>query len=275
MSTRTRAHVATNLSLGGRWTSLRLLDREWLWHRDDSQRSSVRPDQAFIDAGGIEECVPTVRGTPDHGAAWSRVWYREQGDDVVDCGEFRLRRRLHRYADRVVAGYRLIGRPGFRFLWAAHALLDVSTEARLDLPAGTPIRVYPEAAAHLGGWPEGARYLLGRWPEPCGLPLSRLGPDDGSAIAAIAPGCARATVIDGDDRLSFSLRTASDVPTSTALWRNLAGYPAANPYRSIGVEPMLGSVFDLADAGPQDAATVPASGQLDWQLHITAERIAS
>jgi hypothetical protein len=56
---------------------------------------------------------------------------------------------------------------------------------------------------------------------------------------------------------------------SVALWRNLGGFPGGHPYRSIGVEPMLGSVFDLADARRDgDAVTVPADGRVDWELEM-------
>jgi hypothetical protein len=55
-----------------------------------------------------------------------------------------------------------------------------------------------------------------------------------------------------------------------ALWRNLRGFPDGNPYRSIGVEPMLGSVFDLAEAGPEDAITVPRAGLVEWELRMAA-----
>ena len=46
--------------------------------------------------------------------------------------------------------------------------------------------------------------------------------------------------------------------------------PAAAPYRSIGVEPMLGRVFDRSEAGPGDAAIVPASGACEWRLTVSA-----
>jgi hypothetical protein len=57
---------------------------------------------------------------------------------------------------------------------------------------------------------------------------------------------------------------------SIALWRNLGGFPDTDPYRSTGVEPMLGRVFDLAEAGPGDAARVPASGEVRWRLTVSA-----
>ena len=138
-----------DLAHGGRWTSLRAGEREWLWRRTDPARSQVRPGQAFVDAGGIEEC-----------------------------------------------------------------------------------------------------------------------PADGTAVGAILTDCPQVTVADGPDTVTFRL-SADGQPVSTALWRNLGGFPQPEPYRSIGVEPMLGRVFDVASAGAGDAATVPASGVCTWRLEIT------
>jgi hypothetical protein len=155
----------------------------------------------------------------------------------------------------VTASYRLEAASGFRFLWAAHALLDVSPGATLVLPVGTPTRIYRK---------EGASYVTSRWPSGG---LDRLGPDDGTAVGAIVVGASAARVIDGEQ---LDLRLDADIATSIAVWRNLGGFPLARPYRSIGVEPMLGSVFDLAVAGPADAVTVPANGQVEWRLDIRA-----
>ena len=63
---------------------------------------------------------------------------------------------------------------------------------------------------------------------------------------------------------------AESLGDAAEIERNLGGFPAADPYRSTGVEPMLGRVFDLAEAGPGDAAEVPASGAVRWRLTVTA-----
>jgi hypothetical protein len=116
-----RARVSTDLSPGGRWTSL--------------------------------------RGEPDHGEAWTRAW--RDGDD------------------RLAARYRLTADPGYRFVWAAHALLDVSASATLYVSGGPAVRLYPEAAALPDRpWPAGAPFVTERWPGPGRLRLDRLGPDD-------------------------------------------------------------------------------------------------
>ncbi|MEU8131492.1 hypothetical protein AB0B68_30130 [Micromonospora sp. NPDC049049] len=266
--------VAYDAAHGGRWTSLRGGGREWLWRGPEPGRHEVRPDDAFVDAGGLEECLPTVRGEPDHGEVWSRPWRSAgPGTAVIERPTFTLTRRITGTGGVVVADYRLAADPGHRFVWAAHALLDLSPAARLDAPAGTPTRLHPEAAALLppGGWPTGDPWLTGPWPAPAGLTLDTFGPDDGTAVGAVLLDCARVQVIDGADRLTLELECAGQ-PRSTALWRNLGGWPANGPYRSVGIEPMLGAAFDLVDAGPTDAAVVPATGEVTWRLTISAHR---
>jgi hypothetical protein len=272
----TALRVVIDNQHGGRWTSLQGAGREWLWHGPPAGRDRVGPGDAFVDAGGLEECVPTIRGTPDHGAAWSRPWRPVgPGTAVVECPDFTLTRQLAGQAGAVVARYRLLAAPGYRFVWAAHALLDVSPAARLLAPAGTPTRLYPETGAPVpdASSPPGRRWRTAPWPTSPGLPLDRLGPDDGSAVGAILVDCPDVRVLDGADTLRLRLDCAGQ-PRSTALWRNLRGWPAPKPYRSIGIEPMLGAVFDLAEADRAggDAAVVPAGGEVEWQLTISAHR---
>ncbi|MFF2852239.1 hypothetical protein ACFVT5_38885 [Streptomyces sp. NPDC058001] len=277
--TESGVRIVTDPAHGGRWTSLRASGREWLWGRDEPRRPGVRPGDPFADAGGVEECVPTVRGTPDHGDAWARAWTRDGGTDTVDCPDFRLTRVVTSgdSGEPIGSGaasvtYRLTADPGYRFLWAAHALLDLSTGATIRMAEGARTRLFPEAAglvAELVGerWPFGAPWIEGPWPTPYGIPLHRTGPDDSTAVGAVVAGGA-VCVHDGTGTLRFSLE-AEGQPVSVALWRNLGGFPVGGPYRSTGVEPMLGRVFDLADAGPGDAAVVPPSGEVRWRLTVT------
>ncbi|HEY2278108.1 MAG TPA: hypothetical protein VGI00_07115 [Streptosporangiaceae bacterium] len=275
--------VEVDAGLGGRWTSLVISGREWLWSRPEPLRAEAVPGVVFADAGGIEECIPTVRGRPDHGDAWSRPWRPEPGDQgraenfnilKVAGPSFQLSRGFHVVAGGIVAAYRLTADPGFRFVWAAHALLALSGQATLAVPAGTKLRLYPEAAPFLADpWPTGAPFVEHPWPGPGDLRLDRVGGDpglDGSAVGAIALDCPDTLVTDGGSQLKFRLCGPVGAPVSTAIWRNLGGFPPDRPYRSTGVEPMLGAVFDLAEArSPADAVTVPASGEVTWELTIT------
>ncbi|MFC4945296.1 hypothetical protein [Pseudonocardia sp. GCM10023141] len=231
---------------GGRWTSLRTPEREWLWRNASAEaaRRAARPGATFVDAGGVEECFPTVRGLPDHGDVWSRPWGERHGD-------LRLARR-NRGGAPLTVDYTVMGPPHTPFVHAVHALLDVSPSARLEAPGATTAVLIDEGRTV--DWPSG---------------LDRLGPDDGTAVAAVLPGCAAATVHDGADTLQLAWRVLEgDAPCSLLLWRNLGGWPAGGPYRSIGVEPMVGTAAALD--GPGEPASTGASGTLRWELTIAA-----
>ncbi|MEV1066082.1 hypothetical protein [Streptomyces sp. NPDC050263] len=262
-ATRLSVRVAADPDHGGRWTSLTAGGREWLWHRAEPRRQGVRPGAPFADAGGLEECVPTVRGLPDHGDAWSRPWRRAGEEEVAQCPDFRLTRRIGEREDAVVVDYTLAAEPGYRFVWAAHALLDLSPAARIGVVGPALTRLYPD---------EGHRWVAGAWPSVDGVRLDRLGPDDGSAVGAVVltPGV---SVHDGADTLHLSVE-ADGQPVAVALWRNLGGFPRGAPYRSIGVEPMLGRVFDRAVADDGDTAVVPSTGEVAWRLTVAATRHA-
>jgi hypothetical protein len=243
---------------GGRWTSWRAGQREWLWSNPRvpaAVRAAVEPGDAFVDAGGAEECFPTVRGTPDHGDVWSRSWTGIPAGAQVEVPGLGVLTRTVRDGDELRIGYRMKGRPGTRFLHALHALLAVSPDAVLEVPGARTMTVLDQ--------PDASR----RWPSG----LDRLGPDDGTAICALLPDVRRAVVIDGADRLEL----AWDCPErpelcSLLLWRNLAGWPAGSPYRSIGIEPMLGRAADLAAADPDCCAVLGSSGVLRWSIRVRA-----
>jgi hypothetical protein len=240
-------------------------DREWLWTNPDSaiaaERATVRADPAddrgpaFVDAGGGEECWPTVRGEPDHGAAWSRTWSGHRSDATIAVpGVGSLRRRITG-SDVVEVAYEITGAPGTGFLHALHLLLDVGPTARLLVPGTPAVRVL------------GSDRPDRRWPDG----LDRLGPDDGTAICALLPGTSSATVVDGRHALRLSWQS-SDQPDHTSLlvWRNLRGWPAPNPYRSIGIEPMLGRAADLGTAAADELARIGLGGRTGWTLRIEA-----
>ncbi|MFE6489119.1 hypothetical protein ACFVGN_40175 [Streptomyces sp. NPDC057757] len=260
-TTRLPVRATTDPDHGGRWTSLTAGGREWLWHRDEPRRRTVRPGDPFADAGGLEECVPTVRGLPDHGDAWSRPWRRAGETDLVECPDFRLTRRIGERGDALVVDYLLAAEPGYRFVWAAHALLDLTPAARIGVTGPAVTRLYPDG---------GDRWAAGDWPRVDGVPLDRLGPDDGSAVGAVVL-TPRVSVYDGADSLHLSVE-AEGQPVAVALWRNLGGFPEGTPYRSVGVEPMLGRVFDRAAAHEDDTAVVPRTGEVAWRLTVTATR---
>jgi len=250
--------VTTDPVHGGRWTSLRSPGREWLWTNPDpgvaAARSVVAPGDAFVDAGGVEECLPTVRGLPDHGDAWSRAWDAVSGSVEVS-GVGRLRREIDAAEGSVEISYELIGRPGTAFLHAVHALLAASESARLVVPEWDSATVL-DPEPHPVEWPSG---------------LDRLGPDDGTATCVLLTGCSAATILDGDDALDFTWTApGADDLCSLLFWRNLGGWPDAAPYRSIGVEPTIGRAADLSSAADRDCVHLDHEGRHAWQLRVGA-----
>lgn len=265
---------SVDLERGGRWTSLSTADREWLWTNPDPATAAARATigrgpavdappvvdaPPFVDAGGGEECWPTVRGVPDHGAVWSRAWAGRPADaEVGVTGLGSLRRRIGA-GDVVDVDYEITGAPGTGFLHAVHLLLDVGPDARLVLP-GRPVMTVLDSDHPRRTWPDG---------------LDRLGPDDGTAVCALVPDTSEVTVLDGDRALRLRWHSP-DQPgqESLLLWRNLGGWPDPHPYRSIGIEPMLGRAVDRLDAAPDDLAVVGRSGLVRWTLQIEALEIS-
>ena len=258
-------HWSVDLDQGGRWTSLATAEREWLWTNPDpaiaAARATVRTgstdghEPAFVDAGGGEECWPTVRGKPDHGAAWSRTWSGDPMDASVTVPDVGSLHRRITGSETIEVAYEITGAAGTGFLHAVHLLVDVGPAARL-LVAGDPeVRVLDSDRPDR------------RWPDG----LDRLGPDDGTAVCALLPGTTRVTVVDGRHALRLSWHS-HDQPehSSLLLWRNLRGWPEAGPYRSIGIEPMLGRAADWQTADDDELARIGSAGRVGWTLRLEA-----
>lgn len=248
--------VSVDLHHGGRWTSLRHGPVEWLWRRDAPDRSLAAPGSAFVDAGGLEECFPTIRGIPDHGDVWCRPWTGDDRRASVETAAFSLTRNISVAGATVTVDYTLMAPPRYPFVWAGHLLLDVSERARLEGPGGAPVRVFKA----------GETWVRRVWPEAGGLRLDRLGPDDGTAVSAVAETPAMG-VRDDARRLDLAVE-APGQPTAVGIWRNLRGWPRPRPYRSIGVEPMLGLVWDRAAGRPGDTAVTGADGRAEWRMTL-------
>ena len=252
---------------GARITSL--VDRtsfEWLWSRPDPRRDRPHPGAEFVDAGGVEECFPTLAGTPDHGSVWSRPWTRKP-NGALECrvdGWTLSRRQVDTGAATVRLDYELVGEPGRPFVWAFHALVRPAPALRLDVPPGTPARTWPRG--------HGSAPHHWFWPDVHGLRVDDLTVDDGTAVFVGLADLDTVTVRIGHRTLRLQLH-AGDQPHGFGIWRNLGGYSwdRTTPYRSFGIEPMLGRNPELAAATPEDRAHVPASGRLAWALDIAIE----
>jgi hypothetical protein len=261
--------VIVEAALGGRLASLRdPAGREWLWHNPDpavvAARARVKPGDPFVDAGGWEECFPTIAGASDHGEIWSHSWMDEGGILSVAGEGYAFHRAIEATEQQLTVRYLLDAAPRFRFVWAAHLLLDLSPTARLEAAPGTPCRVWPDH------WraPEPIVPVEGPWPAPLGAPLDALVPD-GTALFFMLLGTREVSVAD-ERRLTLRL-DAPGQPTAVGVWRNLGGWPPTVPYRSIGVEPAIGRHYDRDFARPDDLGAVSSSGHLEWALHLQVE----
>lgn len=223
--------VSVDADHGGRWTPLRDPGgREWLWDRPDPARDLVSPGDSFVDVGGLEECYPTIGADPDHGVVWSRPWHEvasEHGSlpHMIQVDGVTLSRTIDARRDCVVANYHLEALPGTRFVWAAHALLELKVGARLEATPG-PARA----------WPGHKSPIDTNWPTPLGIDYAHLGPNDGSALFCLLPDRASVTAHDEGDTLRFRLAarsnrspsgsgaTSADTPgrhrrsTATSVW---------------------------------------------------------
>jgi hypothetical protein len=158
----------------------------------------------------------------------------------------------------VIIRYEVTSRPATSFLHAVHALLEVGPQARLIVPGARTFTVLDDDAAPRV-WPSG---------------LNTLGPDDGTAVCVLLCDCREATVVDGDYALTFTWdSTSSPDLCSLLLWRNLRGWPASSPYRSIGIEPMIGRAADLGQGEPADHASTDADGRFRWSLTVSCAQL--
>jgi len=245
--------------LGGRIASIiDAAGHERLWRRDDPRRARVQPGDGFIDAGGVEECFPDLV-EPDHGDAWSRAWRRSGDALAVETGSARLRRTISVDDGGFTARYEVEAAPGTPFVWAFHALL-IPEEGLTICPAGGgEVRSWPS------GWDQPAR--SDRWPVVGDeRRFDIAGADDGSAVFALLPGVRSASVRSSLGMIRTTLEVDDEQPIGLGIWRNLGGWPAAGPYRSWGVEPMIG--WDPRRDRRADEVGCVRSGRLGWSLRV-------
>lgn len=265
--------LRTDLEHGGRWTSLRSTgpagEREWLWPNpavSPARRATAGPRQPFVDAGGGEECFPSVTGAVerghDHGDVWSRPWSGEDADAGATTGDLALRRRVTPGEGVLRVDYEITGPGGTGVLHAVHLLLALSQDARVEVPAGADVVLQDHPAP--------GRAHRTRWPDGDGVDLACLGPADGTARSAVVAVDA-VDVVDGRDRLSlrWGVGAPARAPVSLVLWRNLGGWPASAPYRSIGIEPLLGAALDRDRAEPGQLAVL-GQEPLRWWVEVSA-----
>ena len=246
---------------GARITSLKsAAGREWLWTRTNPRRTLARPGDPFVDAGGVEECFPTIAGKPDHGSVWARPWNADAPNSFrVETSTFALRRTHRIVGTTIEFRYSLTAVSGTPFLWAFHALIDPDPGLTLEVETGEPVLTWAAGKQVRSAWPvvgDIVRY-------------DDLDRDDGTAVFALLPERHAITARRGSDTFDVEVH-AKGQPASIGLWRNLTGYSSDGgpAYRSLGIEPILGRHPNLSQAGPRECARVPPSGVVTWFLRV-------
>jgi hypothetical protein len=243
------------------------------------------------DISGWDECFPAIgrsaypqppwRGTevPDHGELWTLPW-------LADSHDGSLRLRVHGVRFPYLFEKLIVPRPGgfkleyrvenptphaFPCIWSTHPLFAASSSTRVLIPTST-VRVELSVSGRLGGlldthpWPATADHD-GRV-----IDLAVVGPPgqgvaDKLYSARLEQGW---TAFHDEQTRQWLLFTFSpeSVPF-VGYWANRSGWPASEPSYNLALEPCSGAPdrLDIA-AARGDCATVPAHGQLAWDLDV-------
>lgn len=235
---------------------------------------------------GWDECFPAIApskytghpydgiAVPDHGELWgipTTAVPTENGITTVWQGlrfGYRLTRKLTLSGPSLLAEYTLVNLAPFpfRFVWAAHALMNIAGGFELDL--GSDLAMLGRSESDL------APCRAFRWPQwdPT-LDLSRYGnmPDQrGLKCFSVDPIAAPAIVRYAQRKRQVRIEYASDdVSAFWGIWINTGAWARQ---RHVAVEPTTGR-SDLIDHAIEDksAGIIPPSGKIAWQVRWTVE----
>jgi hypothetical protein len=244
-------------------------------------------DQRFDDSwcAGWDECFPAVAPgkypghpydgspIPDHGELWglpTTAVPTKNGITTVWHGlrfGYRLTRKLHLEGPSILAEYTLINLAPFefRFVWSLHALLSMSSPARIEV-ANQPFRFSHDA--------EGIdQQLPFEWPnltpEISLADLHSLPARKGWKAFSLAP-ISSQVVIRYPERkrsLAISFSSEDNLQAHWGIWINTGGW-AGN--RNFSIEPITGR-YDQLDRSVADdsAGRISPMGRCEWSVRWT------
>lgn len=294
-------------ALGGRLTAMELGGRQWLWQSDVIPLAPASDGASYLetgDAGGFDECFPTVAPCrvpgwvrtfggielPDHGELWSRtpelvVRTAPEGQQAIVAWRgirlpYRFERAVRVAPDGSVrTDYRLTNDGGERlpFLWAAHPMFPLTEATRLVLPDGDRLRVHARHQIELGE----ARSEH-RWPYVRGSGKAHDFAEPWTVAKRYA--CklfvdlteGHVTLREGEHELVASFETA-DVP-HVGIWINKRGWTPfrrEEPYLNLGLFPGIGAPDALSEAlgDWKSAAWVEPGADRRWSVTWRARAV--
>ncbi len=234
---------------------------------------------------GWDECFPAVGagpypahpykgiGVPDHGELWGLPATATPARDGITTVWHGLRfgylfsRKLWLDGSSIVAEYSVTNLApfDFHFVWAQHALLSVTDDAKVDLGVGHCRLSHDHLGRELGDdidWPQSADGL--DFSRPLALP-----PRQGWKIFAMDPieRPAKVAYPSRGRRLTIEYTSPSGTGAYWGLWISTGGWLG---HKHIALEPTSGR-YDQLDRAVKDgsAGKVEASSRREWMVRWT------
>jgi galactose mutarotase-like enzyme len=231
---------------------------------------------------GWDECFPAIaKGpyvghpydgimVPDHGELWSLPTTAVPTKDGITSVwnglrfGYRLTRKLFLDGPTLHAEYTLINLGPFplRFVWALHALMDMSRPVQIELPP-RPFKISPDEQENEQAY---------RWPMANGLDLSRLTdlpPERSWKTFCSDPisGSLRLIYPDRSRSLRMAYESDSGLDAYWGIWINTGQWMH---HRHFAIEPTTGR-YDALDASIRDnsAGKVAGGGRCEWRVSWT------
>ena len=283
---------------GGKMASFyhKFTEREFLFQNEAQtlELPEYAADFSNFDASGFDEMFPSIdpsfypdgswQGTsiPDHGEVWTLPWnYKIKKKAVIFSVysprfPYRLTKEVKLLPNKIRINYTVdnLAQEKFKFIWAAHALLNCNPETtQLILPPETEEVVNVEANNHLGDWGQQHSYPLTTNRDGSQIDLSRVEPSTAGTCEKfyiphqLETGRCGVEYSDTQERLVYHF-PVERVPY-LGVWKTQGGY--RGDY-NIALEPCTGIYDDLyvADQINKTAAVGPQDSY-SWYLEMRVE----
>jgi hypothetical protein len=274
--------------LGGRITSLETAGGVELLARGGAPSDPVGPADDYLAGGlgGFDDCLPGIapevlqepdRVVPDHGEVWCRpaTVTESSGQRLVlrqtGIGERHVfQRTLALDGGRLRIDYVLENlRDGpYEALWAAHPLLPLTADCRLELDGLEEVTVYASTFARRGETLALGDVAVGGDRSDLTRPATLPAGHTLKAFAPLPPSTHVGVAYPAHDtRLLLCLHAHRRA--WLGLWLNAGGFPARAPVRHLALEPSFGAGDRLSETiADGSCLRVPPRGRASWTLEL-------